>query len=98
MVLVPAVKRAVLGGGVNITPRLSIAEVLQEKYAPQPGLGWKPGWWLQSRGQSHDGDRKPRLKPKPVASILKFRRLKPNPVASKIITWKPKLKPVASRP
>ena len=63
-----------------------------------PGLGWNPGWWLRSGGRSHDGDRKLRPKPKPVASILKFRNPNPNPVASKIIIWKPKPKSVASRP
>ena len=62
------------------------------------GLGWKPGWWLRRWGQGHDGDRKPRSKPKPVASNLKFRRLKLNPVASILkfrrlsrIQWLPRL-------
>ena len=58
------------------------------------GLGWNPGWWLQSRGWSHDGDRKLRPKLKPVASVLKFGKPKQNPVASKIIIWKSKSKPM----
>ena len=71
----------------------------------KPGLGWKPGWWLRSRGRSLDGDRKPRPKPNPVASILKFRKPKQKPVASKIkfgsrnrSQWLPELKSRTSKP
>ena len=61
------------------------------------GVGWKLGWWLRSRSRSHEGDRKPRSKLRPVASALKFRKLKPNPVDAKVMIWKLKPKPVISK-
>ena len=70
---------------INLTTQDTMMKNTKLQYVLESGLGWKPGWWLRSRDRSHDGYRKPRPKPKPVASILKCRKPKPNPVASKII-------------
>ena len=78
--------RRVSGSRCNqITHQIQGADVWWQIWLTnRSGLGWKPDWWRRSRDRSHDGYRKPRPKPKPVASILKLGKPKPNP-------WLPKL-------
>ena len=95
--IVGSSKQGFVGSGVKHSGALTcschqcLTEALAMPFSPgrpsvglsllAPGLVGRPGWWLRSRGRSHDGDRIPRPKPKPVASILKIRKPKPNPLA-----------------